>query len=199
MMFLTLCPRSSSRKYPNCFSAWTFRRTMFPLAFTTTMASGAASSGPRYFAADSLLSVMSRLISEKPRSRPDELRVAVMTTLAQNFDPSLRTRQRSISERLLVASDLKLRLGDALIDIALKIEARKIPPDDLMSFVALHALGSGIPGDDVPAWIEGEDGIVLYALEEQPIVFFVDPQRFLDKLASGDIALNAPGSESGDQ
>ena len=48
MMFFTFCPTSSSRRYPNCFSACTFSRTISPLWFTTTIASGAASSSPRY-------------------------------------------------------------------------------------------------------------------------------------------------------
>ena len=42
-------------------------------------------------------SVMSRVTFEKPRSRPDSSRSAVMTTLAHSFEPSLRTRQPSSS------------------------------------------------------------------------------------------------------
>ncbi len=43
-MFVTFCPRSSSRRYPNCLSACPFRRMTSPSWFTTTIASGAASS-----------------------------------------------------------------------------------------------------------------------------------------------------------
>src|SRR6202043_1625001 len=52
IMFFTLCPTSSSRRYPNCFSAWTFSKTISSRWSTTTIASGAASSNPRYLASD---------------------------------------------------------------------------------------------------------------------------------------------------
>ena len=43
---------------------------MSPPWSTTTMASGAASKRPRYFASESLLSLRSRMTSEKPRRLP---------------------------------------------------------------------------------------------------------------------------------
>ena len=103
MMFFTCCPMSSSRLYPNCFSARTFSSTISPAWFTTTIASGAASNRPRYFAPDSLLSLRSWLNSENPRRFPAGSRSAVKVTLAKNREPSFRMRMPCSSCRPLAA------------------------------------------------------------------------------------------------
>ena len=104
MMSFTFRPMSSSRRYPNCFSAWAFNRTIFPSWFTTTIPSGAASSSPRYLASDSFCSLRSRQISENPRRFPDRSRNAMKVSLARNSVPSLRTRVPNSSCRPLAAA-----------------------------------------------------------------------------------------------
>jgi hypothetical protein len=50
-------------------------------------------------------------------------------------------------------------------------------PDDLGGRVALEALGSGVPAQDVPVGVEREDGVVANALDEQAIQFaLVSPE-----------------------
>ena len=67
MMLVTACPTSSSRWYPNCFSACRLSKTMSPDWSTTTIASGAASSSPLYLASDSLLaSILATLRTSSP-------------------------------------------------------------------------------------------------------------------------------------
>ena len=111
MMVFTCCPRSSSRRYPNSFSARTFRRTISPLWFTTTIASGAASRSPRYFAPDSLLSLRSRLITENPRSFWARSRMAVKVVRTRKREPSFRARMPCSSCIPLVAAIRRISAG----------------------------------------------------------------------------------------
>src|SRR5208282_753203 len=78
----TFWPTSSSRLYPNCFSACTFSRTISPPTFTTTMASGAASSSPRY-----LPSIWARCVSAPLRTLMS--RIAAVTRMPSGLSSGL--------------------------------------------------------------------------------------------------------------
>ena len=78
----------------------------------------------------------------KPTSVPSASRSAVMTTLAQKREPSLRTRQPSSSKRPFAGRDLELALGLARRDVLGRIEDREVLADDLVGLVALDALGA---------------------------------------------------------
>ena len=54
-------------------------------------------------------------------------------------------------------------------DVLGRVEDRKMPSDDLIGCVALEAKRALVPAQDVPGWVESEDGVVLHPLDEEPI------------------------------
>ena len=93
--------------------------------------------------------------------------MALITTLAQNLLPSLRTRQPSVSYLPLVARRLQRARRNLERTILIGIEPRKMLPDHLLAGVALDALGAGIPVHDVARGIEHVDRVVGHALDQQ--------------------------------
>ena len=89
-----------------------------------------------------------------------------MTTLAQNREPSLRTRQPSSSNRPVARRDLQLALALARRHVLRRIERREVLPDDLLGRVALDSLRTGVPGCDTAIRIEHEDRVVPDAIDE---------------------------------
>ena len=78
---------------------------------------------------------------------------------------------------------LQFVLGPLLRPVFRAIHAREMLADDLIRFVPLHALGPGMPTDDVSRRIEHENGLVLHPLHQQAEARFMLPQRGLRPLA----------------
>ena len=89
-----------------------------------------------------------------------------MSTLAQNFVPSLRTRQPSPSNLPVVSAMRSARAGRPVAAILLRIELGEMPADDLLRAIALDALGAGIPGNDEPGGVQHEDRAVADPLDQ---------------------------------
>ena len=113
-------------------------------------------------------SVRSRVILAKPRSVAWAFRIALMTTLAQNRVPSLRTRQPSASYLPVAAGRLQRLAGNSALPVLVGIECEKCRPSDFLARVALDPLGPRIPVDDVPVGIEHEDRVIGDAFDQQP-------------------------------
>ena len=101
-----------------------------------------------------------------------------MTTLAQNREPSLRTRQPSSSKRPSPAATSSSCAGQPRATASRRIEAREVLADDLVGPVALEPLGPGVPGEDVASRVEHEDRVVPDALDEEPKALLALPQFF---------------------
>ena len=95
-------------------------------------------------------SVRSRVTLAKPMSAPSSPRSAVITTFAQNREPSLRTRHPSSSNRPSRPRDLELESGIPAGDVRIRIERGEVLADDLVGLVALDALRAFVPARDAP-------------------------------------------------
>ena len=124
----------------------------------------------------------------KPSRRPARRASAVMMTLAQNREPSLRTRQPSSSKRPSAVATCSSCSGQPLSTASCGIEAREVLADDLVGAVALDALGAGVPGRDVAVGVEHEDRVVLDALDQQAEALLALPQRLLVLAPLGQVA-----------
>src|SRR5579863_4025283 len=69
-----------------------------------------------------------------------------------------------IFESSLLHCSLEFPTGLAGANIALGIEAGKVPADNFRSLISFDPLGPLVPGADVALGIQHEDGIVLNAL-----------------------------------
>src|SRR3954466_12002189 len=80
--------------------------------------------------------------------------------------PVLAHAPALVLEAAFARGDLELVLRPATVDRLLRVEGGEMAADDLVRLVALDALRAGIPGEDVAAGVEQEDGIVLHPLHD---------------------------------
>src|SRR5205823_3049934 len=50
-----------------------------------------------------------------------------------------------------------------------RIEDRKVSAYDLTGRISLESKRSFVPAEDMPRWVESEDGVVLHALDQQTV------------------------------
>ena len=111
-------------------------------------------------------SVMSRVILAKPSRSPSLSWIASITTLAQNCEPSLRTRRPSASNlpsRTRRLEGARRHAGGA---VGFGVEAPEMLADDLACAIALDALGAGVPVGDDAVGVEHVDRVVAHALDQ---------------------------------
>ncbi len=63
--------------------------------------------------------------------------------------------------------------------IGLRIKDGEVPADDFVRPITLEALGAGVPAENVPFAVEGEDGVVSHAVDKQS----VEASRFIGDAA----------------
>ena len=102
-----------------------------------------------------------------PRSWPSAPCSAVITTSAQNREPSLRTRHPSFSHRPFAIGLPQTELREPRALILLRVELREVPSDDLVGPIALEALDAEVPARHSPVRVEQEDGVVADPADEQ--------------------------------
>ena len=90
-----------------------------------------------------------------------------MTTLAQNREPSLRTRHPSFSNLPGGDRDRQLTLGEAVLAVVLRVEHREVAADHLRLAVALQPLCARVPRGDLPVDIEHDDRVVDDAAHQE--------------------------------
>src|SRR3569832_160506 len=106
-------------------------------------------------------SVISRVTLAKPINSPFSLRIASSTTIAQNLEPSLRTRRRG------------QRSGrQALGLVFLRVKPGEMRADDLILRITLDASRPDIPIGDLTDRRDHEDRIIRDALYQQAELFF---------------------------
>src|SRR5579863_5852153 len=89
-------------------------------------------------------------------SSPRRFRIAVITTFAQNREPSFLPRYHEFVVRQSACQILR------------RVKARKVLADDLVGFVSLETLGAGVPGEDESVRIQHENRIVSDGFDEEP-------------------------------
>ncbi|MNT13405.1 hypothetical protein D3C72_1483740 [compost metagenome] len=60
-----------------------------------------------------------------------------------------------------------------------QVKHREVLADDFLFRVALDPLGAGVPTSDITLGVEGEDPVVLHAVDDQPQALFIVAQRSL--------------------
>ena len=133
-------------------------------------------------------SVRSRVTLAKPRSVPASSRRAVMTTLAQKREPSLRTRQPSSSNRPSAGASRSSSSGQPRSTASWRVEAGEVLADDLVGAVALDAARPRRSRWRPALGVEHEDGVVLHALDQQAESLLALPQLLLGLLPLGQVA-----------
>ncbi len=89
-----------------------------------------------------------------------------MTTLAQKWVPSLRTRQPSASNRPSNSAVAERQRGYSRGAIGVGVETREVLAEDLVLAIALETLRAGVPAHHLAAGIEHVDRIIGDALNE---------------------------------
>ncbi len=120
--------------------------------------------------------VRSRVTFANPTSWPQASRTALMTTLAQNREPFLRSRHPSCSTLPVELGALQLLLAAAGRHVLGGPKAREVLAQDLLGFEAFDPFGAAVPGGHVPLRIQHEDGVVLDGVDQQAKAFFAAPK-----------------------
>jgi hypothetical protein len=97
--------------------------------------------------------------------------------VAQRRDDHVRPEARAVLsdapslvlEPAMVSRGHELHLRLPRRDVRRGIEGREVATDDLVRLVALELPRADVPGQDLAVRVEGEDGIVADARDEQPI------------------------------
>ena len=122
------------------------------------------------------------MMAEKPTSFPLSSNSAVTTILAQNREPSLRTRQPSSSKRPSETDSLKTRTGRPLCLILGCVKAAKPLAYDFLLVPAQDAFGAKVPRGNTALRIRHENRVVLQAFDHQAEALLVLADRLLLQL-----------------
>src|SRR5271166_1224252 len=66
-----------------------------------------------------------------------------------------------------------------------------MPTDDLVRLVAFNALCTGIPADHISSWVERQQCVVLYRVNEETESLLAGAQGTFNLLARGDVHRDA--------
>ena len=110
-----------------------------------------------------------------------------ITTDAQNFDPSLRTRQPSASYLPFSHVARSTHSRQLRLDILLSVEGAEVSSDYFVAGIAFDALSPGISGCYQTGWVELKDRVISNALDQPPITSFAFDQGLMSALPFRDI------------
>ena len=92
----------------------------------------------------------------------------MITTSAQKYEPSLRTRQPSSSKRPSRSAISSSCSGQPDDGAGFRVKDGKMLPQDLLFGVSLDPLGAFVPARNMAGRIEKADRVIFDAVDQEP-------------------------------